>query len=64
MSCEDGRWEPPAGYPEEELPGAPDGHYVVLKYSTRFERKRHGTETVVAELDEDDEWRVAGYFVK
>lgn len=46
-----------------ELPGAPDGNYVVLTYRTEFERKKHGTETVVPELD-GDTWRVSGYFVK
>ncbi len=37
---------------------------VLLKYDTRFEKKRHGTETVVPELDDDGAWRVSGYFVK
>ena len=49
---------------KKELPGAPDGHYVILRYDTRFEKKRHGTETVVPELDDDGAWRVSGYFVK
>lgn len=49
---------------KSELPGAPDGHYVVLTYQTRFERKANGTETVVPELDTDGEWHVSGYFVK
>ena len=47
-----------------ELPGAPDGHYVVLKYDTKFEHKERGEETVVPQLDRDDVWRVSGYFVK
>lgn len=46
-----------------ELPGAPDGEYVVLTYRTTFERKQNGRETVVPEL-EDGAWRVSGYFVK
>lgn len=49
---------------KSELPGAPDGHYVVLTYDTRFEHKANGTETVVPELDDDGEWHVSGYFVK
>lgn len=48
----------------EELPGAPDGKYYVIEYDTSFERKQHGTETVVPMLDEDGVWRVSGYFVK
>ena len=48
----------------QELPGAPDGHYVVLRYDTEFEHKRNGTETVVPMRDEDGAWRVSGYFVR
>jgi hypothetical protein len=46
-----------------ELPGAPDGAYVVLTYRTEFERKQNGIETVVPALD-GDAWKVSGYFVK
>ncbi len=48
----------------EELPGAPDGEYVVIEYETAFEKKRNGTETITPMKDTDGEWRVAGYFVK
>jgi hypothetical protein len=48
----------------EELPGAPDGEYVVIEYETSFEKKRNGTETVTPMKDTDGEWRVAGYFIK
>lgn len=47
-----------------ELPGAPDGHYVILTYATRFPHKAHGMETVTPQLDTDGTWRVSGYFVK
>ena len=47
-----------------ELPGAPDGEYVVIQYETTFENKQHGTETVTPMKDKDGEWRVSGYFVK
>src|SRR5690606_5352077 len=30
-----------------ELPGAPDGEYVVLEFETTFERKKRGGERVV-----------------
>ena len=49
---------------KSELPGAPDGHYVILTYNTRFENKAHGVETVVPMMDADGSWRVSGYFVK
>jgi len=48
----------------EELPGAPDGEYVVIEYETSFENKKNGSETVTPMLDPDGRWRVAGYFVK
>lgn len=48
----------------EELPGAPDGEYVVLEYETSFQRKKNGTETITLMKDTDGEWRAAGYFVK
>lgn len=48
----------------ESVPGAPDGHYVVLTYDAELERKKEAVETVVTMLDADGEWRVGGYFVK
>lgn len=46
-----------------ELPGAPDGTYVVLVFDTRFERKEHGRETVTMAL-EGERFRGAGYFIR
>jgi hypothetical protein len=46
------------------VPGAPDGHYVLLEYNARFARKQEAVETVVVMRDEDDAWRVSGYFVR
>lgn len=46
-----------------ELPGAPDGTYVVLVYETRFERKERGWEKVTMMLD-GGRFRGAGYFVR
>lgn len=48
----------------DELPGAPDGEYVVLEYATAFELKRNGTETVTPTRDPDGVWRVSGYFIR
>lgn len=48
----------------EELPGAPDGEYVVIEFETSFEKKRNGIETITPMKDTDGVWRVAGYFVK
>jgi hypothetical protein len=47
-----------------ELPGAPDGEYVVLQFTTAFEHKRTATETVTPMRDTDGEWRVSGYFIR
>ena len=46
-----------------ELPGAPDGTYVVLTFDTRFEHKEHGRETVTMVLD-GGRFRGAGYFIR
>lgn len=47
-----------------ELPGAPDGQYVVIQFDTSFENKRSSVETVTPMLDEDGHWRVSGYYIK
>ena len=46
------------------LPGAPDGEYVVIQYTTSFENKKSSTETITPMLDSDGNWRVSGYFIK
>jgi len=46
------------------LPGAPDGNYAVIQYSTSFSNKRSATETVVMKLDKDGQYRLVGYFIR
>ena len=46
------------------LPGAPDGHYVVIEFNTSFENKKSGIETVTPKMDNDGMWRVSGYYIK
>jgi hypothetical protein len=46
------------------LPGAPDGPYVVMRFSTAFENKKSAMETVTFMLERDGKWRAAGYFIK
>lgn len=46
------------------LPGAPDGEYVVIETSARFDRKQHAVETVTPMKDPDGTWRVSGYFIR
>lgn len=47
-----------------ELPGAPDGEYVLVEYATEFERKKNGVETVVMMLEPAGDWRVSGYWIR
>lgn len=46
------------------LPGAPDGQYVVIQYTTSFENKASAVETVTPMRESDRQWRVSGYFIK
>lgn len=46
------------------LPGAPDGHYVVVTFDSVFERKAAAVETAVMMLDADGRWRVSGSFIR
>ncbi|MBW2432111.1 MAG: DUF4019 domain-containing protein [Deltaproteobacteria bacterium] len=48
----------------QSLPGAPDGEYVVIQFSTSFDNKKSAVETVTPMLDNDGIWRVSGYFIK
>jgi len=47
----------------DSLPGAPDGHYVVIQFEATYERKRSAIETVTPML-EGGGWRVSGYFIR
>lgn len=46
------------------LPGAPDGEYVVIVFSTEFENKDNSYETITPMKDKDGKWRVSGYYIK
>lgn len=47
----------------DQLLGAPAGKYVMLQFTTAFE-KGAATEIVALTLDDERGWRVAGYFVR
>jgi hypothetical protein len=47
-----------------ELPGAPDGQYVVMQFETSFAGKKSTIETVTFMLGKDGQWKSAGYFIK
>lgn len=46
-----------------ELPGAPDGEYVVLTFNSTFDKKASAVETVTV-MKDGDVWRVSGYFIR
>ena len=48
----------------KDLPGAPEGEYVISKFTTDFETKPGAVETVTLVRDADLTWRVTGYAVK
>ena len=45
------------------LPGAPDGHYAVAIFDASFTNKASAVETLTM-MDENGEWRMAGYFIR
>ena len=47
-----------------DLPGAPDGEYVVILFASAFRGKASAIETVTVMKDKDGSWRVAGYYLK
>jgi hypothetical protein len=49
---------------KKELPGAPDGNYVICQFNSQFEKKKSAKETVTMMLGQDGTWRMAGYFIK
>lgn len=46
------------------VPGAPDGEYVILQFTTSFKNKKDAVETVTPMLEQSGEWKVSGYFIK
>lgn len=50
--------------PHSSLPGVPDGHYMVIKFSTSFSHKQKAVKTVTLMLESDDTLRVAGYYIQ
>ncbi len=48
----------------ESLPGAPDGQYVVVQFTSMFENKKSAIETVTPMLDPDGKWKVSGYYIQ
>ncbi len=49
---------------KENLPGAPDGKYVILEFDTSFGNKKTAVETVTPMQEPDGTFRVSGYFIR
>lgn len=47
-----------------QLPGAPDGHYVIIQLQSAFEHKRQAVETITPMRESDGAWRVSGYYIR
>lgn len=45
------------------LPGAPDGEYVVLQFEVVYEHKASAIETVTP-MQDSGSWRVSGYYIR
>ncbi len=43
---------------------APDGKYLTLKYQSSFQKQSSAIETIILVLEDEEHWRVAGYFIK
>jgi tRNA A-37 threonylcarbamoyl transferase component Bud32 len=50
--------------PMTEMPGAPDGQYVVMQFETAFANKKSAVETVTFNVEKDGRWKSSGYFIK
>ena len=51
--------------PANKLPGAPEGQYLLMTFTTYFHNKEQAvTEMVMLQKDPDNQWRVAGYFIQ
>jgi len=46
-----------------ELPGAPEGEFVVIQFKTDFANKPDSVETITPMMV-DGSWRVSGYFIR
>lgn len=47
-----------------QMPGAPDGHYVLMQFASTFTDKKSAIETVTFMQEKDGQWKSAGYFIK
>lgn len=48
----------------KQLPGAPDGEYLLFTFDASFAHKAHAVETLTLRREADGVWRVVGYFIR
>ena len=48
----------------DAVPGVPKGPYVVIQFTTEFQKRASAIETITPALGTDGRWRVSGYFIK
>jgi len=49
---------------ETQMPGSPDGKYVVMQFNAAFANKNSATETVTFLLEANGKWKACGYYIK
>jgi len=48
----------------DNIPGAPPGQYVIIRYTTSFKRKPAVLEEITAQKEDDGVWRSLGYYIR
>jgi hypothetical protein len=48
----------------KNLPGAPQGEYVIIQFDTTFGNRAAALETITPMHEKDGTWKVAGYVIK
>lgn len=46
------------------LPGAPDGDYAIIQYESTFANGKRATEQLTWMLEDENTWRVSGYYIR
>ena len=53
-----------SGQARQNMPGAPDGNYMLLLFKSSFSNKKSAEERVTLIDEKGRGWRVVGYFIK
>lgn len=48
----------------KDLPGAPEGDYVVIVFASQFANRPAAVETVTPMRTQDGSWKVSGYYLR